>query len=293
MLDPRALPFSHDWGVGGEDQRSLGARILGGCSSHNACMVAARHARGLRRVGAGVELGSVRAVSRPRGRDNRRPGNGTPPRPAPFHEAFVDAAIAEGHVQLDQARGCSVLHLGSGRSRPTSRPARAGTRPSRISTRHVTRPNLTIHAETLVDRLRRAGLKSDRRAACRRERPRGGDDRRRGGRVLLAGDPDAQRDRPRARAAPAQHRRDTRSAGRRDASSTTTGPGSASRAVRRLDEDDRRTRTCARTALRASRRAQGGKQRLRCRHVRPSPSELDQPCRRIQIATSRRWRSSS
>src|SRR5215471_899286 len=33
------MPWTHDWGPGGEDGNSLGARILGGCSSHNACLV--------------------------------------------------------------------------------------------------------------------------------------------------------------------------------------------------------------------------------------------------------------
>ena len=39
MLDPTALQFTHDWGTGGEDARSLGARVIGGSSAHNACMV--------------------------------------------------------------------------------------------------------------------------------------------------------------------------------------------------------------------------------------------------------------
>ena len=38
LLDPRSLTFTHDWGTGGEDERSLGARVIGGCSTHNACM---------------------------------------------------------------------------------------------------------------------------------------------------------------------------------------------------------------------------------------------------------------
>jgi choline dehydrogenase len=38
LLDPRNLTFTHDWGRGGEDRRSLGARVIGGCSTHNACM---------------------------------------------------------------------------------------------------------------------------------------------------------------------------------------------------------------------------------------------------------------
>src|SRR4026208_2468392 len=39
LLNPRALVFTHDWGTGGEDGRSLGARVIGGSSSHNACLV--------------------------------------------------------------------------------------------------------------------------------------------------------------------------------------------------------------------------------------------------------------
>ena len=38
LLDPRSFTFTHDWGAGGEDERSLGARVIGGCSTHNACM---------------------------------------------------------------------------------------------------------------------------------------------------------------------------------------------------------------------------------------------------------------
>src|SRR5262245_66670923 len=41
ILDARAMPFTHDWGIAGEDERSVGARVLGGCSSHNACVVVA------------------------------------------------------------------------------------------------------------------------------------------------------------------------------------------------------------------------------------------------------------
>ena len=38
LLDPRSFTFTHDWGSGGEDDRSLGARVIGGSSTHNACM---------------------------------------------------------------------------------------------------------------------------------------------------------------------------------------------------------------------------------------------------------------
>src|SRR5665213_2419182 len=41
ILDPSVLPLeSHDWGLeGGQD--SSRAKVLGGCSSHNACLVVA------------------------------------------------------------------------------------------------------------------------------------------------------------------------------------------------------------------------------------------------------------
>ncbi len=53
--------------------------------------------------------------------------------------------------------GCSVPRRVSGRYRQTSRRERGGTRPSRTSTKHARGSNLTIHAETLVDRVRLQG----------------------------------------------------------------------------------------------------------------------------------------
>jgi choline dehydrogenase-like flavoprotein len=39
ILDARRLAFSHSWETDREDRSQLRARILGGCSSHNACVV--------------------------------------------------------------------------------------------------------------------------------------------------------------------------------------------------------------------------------------------------------------
>jgi choline dehydrogenase len=39
MLDARALPMSHLWEVEGADRSASRARIVGGCSAHNACLV--------------------------------------------------------------------------------------------------------------------------------------------------------------------------------------------------------------------------------------------------------------
>src|SRR3979409_1978000 len=39
MLDARQLAFSHAWETDREDRSQLRARIIGGCSAHNACIV--------------------------------------------------------------------------------------------------------------------------------------------------------------------------------------------------------------------------------------------------------------
>jgi choline dehydrogenase-like flavoprotein len=95
ILDPGALAESHDWGPAGEDRRSLGARILGGSSAVNACMVVRgtpadydewgpdwayeRFAAFLDR--AAEALGTARANTAT---------------PTPFHLAFIEAAQAAG-----------------------------------------------------------------------------------------------------------------------------------------------------------------------------------------------------
>src|SRR6476661_3283162 len=41
ILDARRLAFSHAWETEREDRSQLRARIIGGCSAHNACVVLA------------------------------------------------------------------------------------------------------------------------------------------------------------------------------------------------------------------------------------------------------------
>ena len=41
ILDGRRLAFSHAWETEREDRSQLRARIMGGCSAHNACVVLA------------------------------------------------------------------------------------------------------------------------------------------------------------------------------------------------------------------------------------------------------------
>jgi choline dehydrogenase len=151
LLDPRRLTFTHDWGTGGEDERSLGARVLGGCSAHNACMAVAgtpedydewgdtwkweRFAPYLERARSMLEVGPANTAD-----------------PGPLHVAFLEAAVSSGFPFLEDA---------DDRARPTG----AARLPVNIieHTRWNTafayldrarpRPNLTLLADTTVDRV--------------------------------------------------------------------------------------------------------------------------------------------
>jgi choline dehydrogenase len=100
LLDPRAFTFTHDWGSGGEDDRSLGARVIGGCSTHNACMAV------IGTPGDYDEWGPEWSWARfapylARARDMLRVTRANTDTPAPFHVAFLEAAAELGLSRLD------------------------------------------------------------------------------------------------------------------------------------------------------------------------------------------------
>jgi choline dehydrogenase len=138
LLDPRALTFTHDWGTGGEDARSLGARVVGGSSAHNACMAV---------VGTPDdydEWGDSWAWARfapylARAREMLRVGPTNTLDPAPLHVAFLEAAAClslpflddlddqahpvgagrlPGNVVEDTRWSTAFAYLDSARSRP-------------------------------------------------------------------------------------------------------------------------------------------------------------------------------
>jgi choline dehydrogenase len=99
LLDARRLAFSHDWGTGGEDARSLGARVLGGCSAHNACMALCGTPADYDewgpdwshdRFGPYLERARAELRTAPANTDD----------PPPFHAAFLEAAQAAGFTRL-------------------------------------------------------------------------------------------------------------------------------------------------------------------------------------------------
>jgi choline dehydrogenase len=151
LLDPRSFTFTHDWGTGGEDDRSLGARVIGGCSVHNACMALAGTAADYDEWGTEWSYARI-APYLDRAREMLRVASANTPDPAPFHTAFLEAADALGLPLLDDpddlARPTGVARL----------PANVVDR-VRWSTALAylddarPRPNVTILAETLVDRV--------------------------------------------------------------------------------------------------------------------------------------------
>ena len=101
LLDPTALQFSHDWGTGGEDARSLGARVLGGSSAHNACMVVQGTPADYDEWGPEWAY-SVLAPHLDRARSELCTVPANTDRPAPFHRAFMLAAQEAGYPLLDR-----------------------------------------------------------------------------------------------------------------------------------------------------------------------------------------------
>ena len=158
LLDPRALTFTHDWGTGGEDERSLGARVIGGCSVHNACMALAGSVADYDEWGSEWSYGSF-APYLERARRMLCVASANTSDAAPFHEAFLEAAAASGVPLLDDPddlrRPVGVARLPAnvvdGMRWSTSLAYLDDARE---------RPNLTILADTLVDRVELEGARA-------------------------------------------------------------------------------------------------------------------------------------
>ena len=151
ILDPRTLAFSHDWGVGGEDARSLGARIVGGSSAHNACMVIWGAPSDYDEWGGEWSFASF-APYLDRATACLCTTGANTDRPAPPHDAFVEAARQTGLQLLDApndpAQPVGVARLPAnvlGGVRWSA--AFSYLEPARG------RANLTVRGDTLVDRL--------------------------------------------------------------------------------------------------------------------------------------------
>jgi choline dehydrogenase len=158
LLDPRGLTFTHDWGVGGEDERSLGACVIGGSSTHNACMAVAGTPEDYDEWG-GAWAWARFAPYMARARAMLGVGPANTPDPAPLHVAFLEAATSLGLPFLDDfddpARPTGAGRIPVNVDNGTRRNAAfAYLDPARG------RPNLTVRADTLVDRIALEGARA-------------------------------------------------------------------------------------------------------------------------------------
>jgi choline dehydrogenase len=134
ILDSRQLAFSHAWETEREDRSQLRARIIGGCSAHNACVLleapAADYAWGHGWSHAVIEPYLRRAERELRGRRLELEEL------SPWHRAFVDAAGDAAIVHLVNAVGTVRWSTAFAYLDPVRE-----------------RANLTVLADTLVDRV--------------------------------------------------------------------------------------------------------------------------------------------
>jgi choline dehydrogenase len=135
MLDGRRLAFSHAWETDRDDRSQLRARIMGGCSAHNACVMLAGAAADYDEWGHGWSHDAIEPYLRRAERQMRVRRLATEEL-SPWHRAFVetcgDAAIVHPVNAVGTVRwNTAFAYLD---------PARA-------------HHNLTILADTLVDRV--------------------------------------------------------------------------------------------------------------------------------------------
>ena len=139
ILDARQLAFSHAWETEREDRSQLRARIMGGCSAHNACVVLAGAPSDYDEWGEGWSHATI-APYLERAERELRVRRFTDEELSPWHRAFAQAAGADAIVHPVNDVGAvrwntAFAYLDGARGRE----------------------NLAIRADTLVDRVLLAG----------------------------------------------------------------------------------------------------------------------------------------
>ncbi len=155
ILDPGSLPQTHSWGTGGEDDRSFGGRILGGSSAVNACMVIAGSPADYAEWGHGWSYDDLRPFQE-RAAATLRAASANSESPTRFQAAFLEAAEAAGFPRLADPNDPGAP-VGVAPFPANVAEGRRWNAAFAYLEEARGRPNLTIRAETRVDRVELTG----------------------------------------------------------------------------------------------------------------------------------------
>ena len=139
LLDARQLALSHSWETDRDDRSQLRARVIGGCSAHNACVVLEGTPADYDEWGPGWTHDDLVPYLR-RAREQMRVRVLDADELSPWHTAFVEAGGADACIHPVNAVGTLRWNLAFSYLDP-ARP----------------RPNLTVLGDTLVDRVELEG----------------------------------------------------------------------------------------------------------------------------------------
>jgi choline dehydrogenase len=151
LLDPNQLPVSHDWHY--DDGLGWSARVIGGCSTHNACMLTWGAGTDYERWGEGWSADVLRPY---RLRAEQEIGAVSGGRESAWNDAVMAAAAEVGYPVLDDLNAEHSVR-GVGR---TPQNVRDGVRRNAAIAyldAARTRPNLTIVQRAIADRLELGG----------------------------------------------------------------------------------------------------------------------------------------
>lgn len=148
LLDARRLAFTHSWETDREDRSQLRARVIGGCSAHNACIVIRPPPEDYDAWGLGWSYREV-VPYLDRAEEMFAPRTFAEEELSPWHRAFAEACGEDAIVHSANVRGTTRWNAGFAYL-DAARP----------------RENLTIVADALVDRVlleggRAVGLVTD------------------------------------------------------------------------------------------------------------------------------------
>jgi choline dehydrogenase len=167
MLDARVLPMTHLWERDADDRSASRARIIGGCSAHNACLVVWGSRADYDEWGQEWTFAELepylRSAESAIGTRADRAGE-----LSPFHLALLDAGPRVGLPRLGDLNDLDAT-AGIAATPVNARGAVRWNTAFAYLDEARSRPNLTILAETLVDRVtieggRARGVLTDRGA---------------------------------------------------------------------------------------------------------------------------------